>query len=271
MTVYPTLLVAAPALQPYRYGLASAAVPASTDDAHWALGVEYEPFGSYLPGVWPGACYVGETSTMNLPDGIGTIVGLPFSVFAGVECKALGYSEDDIRARAKAILDLGWQNAAESALWSGAVGNTPFLTQAGSTVIASGVSMADGIGALEGYMGANYLSNAVIHIPRGGAAKAAAQHQIFERAGKLESAVGSQFVFGGGYPGTGPGGVSAGANNMWIFATGLITVRRSEPQQYGGLEAALNRTTNIETLFYEQPTVLTLDGPIAAVRVDLTK
>lgn len=271
MTIYPTLLVEAPPIQPYKYGLASVAVPADTSDGHWRLGVEYEPISSYEPGVLPGTCYEGVSPTVSLPSGVGTNVSLPYSAYAGVSCSIVGYTEEKILARARAILKLGWQHAAESALWTGAAGNLPALSQAGS-VLASGGSIVDGLATLESYLGSNYTGVGVIHVPRLGAPYLADRHQIFERGvNQLQTALGSQFVFGGGYPNTAPGGGAAGAGNLWMYATGLITIRMDEAFINGGLAQALNRATNVQTVFAEQPTVLTIDGPIVAVRVDLTK
>lgn len=278
MTIQPLLLVPAPPIQPYRYGLESVAVPLSWDgvdpkpgDAdHGQMGVEYEGIATYEPGVWPGTCFDAEAGSLNLPSGAGVTQGLPFSVYAGVTCSVVGYTEEYILSRARAILKLGWQHGAEQALWSGAGSSAPALTSAGTTA-ATGVSMTAAVGALEKYMGANYLGTAVIHAPRDAAAYLAEAHQIFERGNQLQTALGSQFVFGGGYPNTAPGGGAAGANTIWMYATGLLTARRAEPFINGDLGASLNRATNVQNVFAEQPTVLTVDGPIVAVSVDLTK
>lgn len=270
MTVVPALLVEAPAIQPYRYGLASVVQTASTSDQHWQNGVEYEPISSYLPGIWPGACYEGATGDLDLSDGVDTVKGLPFSAYAGVQCKIVGYTEEYILSRARAILTLGWQHAAEEALWSGAQGNAPALTSAG-TVVGSGVSMVAGVAALEDYLGTNYLGVGIIHAPRKAAPYLTKDYQIYERGvNQLQTALGTMFAFGGGYPNTGPGNIAPTANIIWMYATGLITVRRSEAFINGGLGQALNRSTNVETVFAEQPTVLTVDGPIVAVKVDVT-
>lgn len=266
----PTLLVEAPAITPYKYGLQSVAQPADTSDGHWRLGVEYEPISSYAPGIWPGNCYEGPPGDLDLPPGAGTVEGLPFSVYAGVDCKAVGYTEAYILSRARAILQLGWQNGAEQALWSGAGNSAPALTSATDT-LGTALSLVDAISALEDYLGHNYLGVGVIHAARLVAPYAAATFQISERAGSLQTVLGTQFVFGGGYANTGPGGDAPDANTAWLYATGLVTIRRDEAFINGGLAQALNRSTNDTTVFAEQPSVLTVDGTIVAVSVDLTK
>lgn len=271
MTVQPLLLVPAPAIQPYRYGLASVVVPADGSDPHSLWGVQYEQIAEYLPGVWPGACYMGvPTPNLNLPGGVATSMGLPFSVYAGVNCSVIGYDEQYILSRAQAILKLGWQNAAETAFWGGLEGNIPYLTSA-SVVAASGVSMTAGVSALEDYLGHNYLGVGIIHAPRAAAPYAKYARQIVDRSNDLQTILGTRWCFGGGYLNTGPGGSAAPANTIWMYATGLVTARLGAPFVNGGLGQNLSRLTNIQTEFAEQQTVLTVDGPIVAVSVDVTK
>lgn len=267
--VQPLLIVEAPAIQPYRYGLESVAQPAPTPDLHWLNGVQYEQLGTYEPGVWPGSCAVGATGNLSLPSTASPSIGLPFSAYAGVTCAVVGYSEDYIRARAYAILKMGWQHAAEQALWSGTGSTAPALTSA-TTIAATGVSMIAGVAALEDYLANNYLGVGVIHAPRKASARAAYARQVEDRGNELQTIIGTRWCFGGGYPNTGPGGVAAGTNIAWMYATGLITVRRDEPFINGGLAQSFDRSTNQQTVFAEQPSVLTVDGPIVAVSVDLT-
>lgn len=266
----PLLLVEAPAVTPYRYGLASVAQGAPVSDAHWRMGVEYEQIGTYAANVWPGACYEGATPDLDLPAGAPTVQGLPFSVYAGVDCKPIGYTEEYILARARAILALGWQHAAEQALWTGAAGSAPALISTTET-IDTGLSVVAGIAALEKYLTDNYSGVGVIHAARDFAAYAQQQRQIVERVGSLQTVLGTGFCFGGGYPNTAPGGDAAEDGTMWLYATGMLTVRRDEAFISGGLGAALSRLTNDAMVYAEQPTVLTVDGPIAAVSIDLTQ
>lgn len=274
-TVTPELLVEAPPVTPYQYGLAAVAVPADTGDPHWANGVIYEPIATYEPGVLPGGCYSGVRPAVALSGGAGVVSGLPFAAYAGVDCKAVGYDEAFILARARAILQLGWQHAAEVALWTGGgvTGLAPVLNGASvATTVGSGaVSITDAVALLEAYMASNYLGTAVFHAPRGLAAYAQRYRQIVERVGKLQTVLGSSWVFGGGYDGTGPGDAAPASNTLWMYATGLVTVRRGEAVINGGLEAALNRSTNQAPVYAQEPIVLTVEGPIAAVSVDLTK
>lgn len=271
MTVQPLKLVAAPALTPYRYGLASVAQPVTAGDEHELFGLQYEQIGLYQPGVFPGSCYLGPSSNLSLGSSAEPFaVGLPFSVYAGVDCSPLGYTEEFILSRAQAILKLGWQNAAEEALWAGAQDNAPTLAASGTTILpgASGVSFTAGLAALEEYMGANYLGTAVIHARRDAAPWAAKSFQVYERVGQLQTVLGSQFCFGGGYLNTGPGGTTPAAGSLWLYATGIVTVRLSPAFINGGLAQGYNRDTDTQYVFAEQPTVLTVDGPTVAVLVN---
>ncbi|WP_375483317.1 hypothetical protein [uncultured Jatrophihabitans sp.] len=273
----PLALVEAPDIEPYRYGLASVAQePPADGDPHWQLGVQYEPVTSYLTQVVPGACQAG---TIALPSGVATEQGAPFSVYAGVDCKIMGYTEAFLEARALAILEAGWQHAAEQMLWQGGptgsplTGAAPVLNAAsGSNTVGTGLSLVAAIGALEKALASAYSGRGVIHSTRDVAALADRYQQLHERdLGVLETALGTRWAFGGGYDGTGPSAAAPAAGTAWLYATGTVVARRARPFISGGLAAALNRTTNQADVFAEQPTVLTVDGPTFAVSVDLTK
>lgn len=267
----PRLLVEAPAVVPYQYGLASIAQPAPMDGDHWQNGVEYEPISSYMTAIGVGACGAGATRV--IPAGQATTRGLPFSMYAGVDCSPVGYDEDYVNSRAQAILKLGWQQAAETALWTGGgvTSLAPVLNSASTPVQATALSIVQAIAALEAYIRKNYLGVGVIHAVPAVAAYAQRNHLIVERVGKLQTILGTDLCFGGGYDGTGPGNVTPAANSTYLYATGLITIRRGEPRVNGGLPAGFIRETNHQKVYAEQPAVLTVDGPIVAVSVDLTK
>lgn len=269
-------LVEAPGLMPYRYGLASVAQAQTIEDQHELFGLQYEQIAQdYIPGVAAGACYTGGSENVSLSGSAAPYsVGLPFSVYAGVKCQTLGYDEAFILARAQAILKLGWQNAGETALWGGAVDNAPSLAASGTVIVpgASGVSFTAGLAALENYMGSNYLATAVIHARRDAAPWAAKNFQIVERAGvggaQLQTYLGSQWCFGGGYLNTSPSGVAAPAGSLWLYATGLVMVRLGAPWINGALAEAFDRSTGIQAVFAEQQSVITIDGPTCAVLVN---
>lgn len=266
--VQPLLIVDAPAIQPYMYGLESVAVPQPKDDIHWEMGVEYEGIASYLPGLWPGVCFDAEPTTETPPSGAPITQGLPFAVNAAVQCSVVGYTEEYILSRAQAILKLGWQNAAEKALGSGSVNNAPALTSGTALPAASGgVSWVSAISQLEGYLAGNYLGRGVIHVPRAAAAYLSNAH-IIDRGNVLQTIIGTQFVFGN-YPNLGPGGTPAPAGMIWVYATGMVGVRRGEPFIPGGLAQWLNRATNVQEVTAQQQTVLTVDGPIVGALVNL--
>lgn len=268
----PMLIVDAPPVTPYQYGLASAATPAPTDDPHWRMGVQYEPIPTYAVAVYPGPCNTGRPSK-PLPAGLGTVQGLPFGLYAGVDCKSVGFSEEYVLSRARAILDAGWQHGAEAALWNGGgvTGLAPVLNANGTPTVGTGLSLTAAVAALEKYLTDHYLGVGVIHATRDVAAVAQRQRQIVERVGKLQTVLGTQWVFGGGYDGTGPNNTAPTTGTTWLYATGALTIRRDAPTVPGqGIAGFLNRDTNQALVYAEQLAVLTVDGPIAAASVNLS-
>lgn len=287
----PYKLVPTPQVEPYRYGLFSQALNGDDQgDPHTYLGVEYEALAAYAADVRPGSCYQTPGADFVSDARIGTIHGLPFSIFAGLDGTAVGHSEAELIQRGRAVLDLGAQFAAERALWTGA-GGTIGLNAATTTVAATGLSITAGFAAAEDYLAQHYGGKGLIHAPRL-LATFAARQQLLRDAGtprgetgtkKLETVLGTGLVFGGGYNNTGPNAVAPAANHAWIYVTGVVEAFRAAPFISGGLAQALNRSTNRAVLWVEQPTVLTYDSlapkpqtggvdgaPVAAIDIDLT-
>jgi hypothetical protein len=265
-------IVEAPPITPARYGLASVAIPQSTDGTHWQLGVAYEPDAVVPVGVLAGAC-TGPV-TIDLAGAPGLVEGLPFAVYAGFNCPLIGEPDDEITQRAVTALDAGgWQRGAEQALW-GSVAIDGLSSQFNKTspdVVANNVDVVTAVAALEDTLGDAYLGQGVIHGKRGVSAFAAAHQLVEHEAGVAVTPAGSAWVFGAGYDGSGPDGSDApAAGHGWLFATGKVTVRRGPALVLGTRGTGLDRSTNGTVRFVEQVVVLTVEGPFAAALVDFT-
>jgi hypothetical protein len=109
----------------------------------------------------------------------------------------------------------------------------------------------------------------------GAVASVAASKQLLKDAdGPNESFVwltptGHQWVFGGGYDGTGAAAAAPAGTNTWLYATGAMLISRSEPLLPVDYERSIRRTTNQVVLIAEQQYLLGVDGPWAAALIDL--
>jgi hypothetical protein len=273
----PLLYVAAPVVEPYRYGLFGAAQPIEGDDLHWQLGVEWEPLACYAANFYLAGlrCSTGVGDPAKaLPAGEPTTKAHPFAVYAGMECGSVGYDHDgSYQQRARTILELAGQHAAEAALWTGAGGNSGPMNAATTPIVQAAASdLTTAIGVLEDWLADHYSGVGVIHAKRGVNAHARRHHQTVRDPANpeaLTTGLGTRWVFGGGYDGTGPAAVAPAAGQTWIYATGQLTIRRAPVTDFTMAEA-LDRSINDVAVFAEQPYVIGFDCAIGAALVDLS-
>lgn len=265
----PPAYVEAPAVAPYKYGLFSAATLLGISDPHQLNGVEFEPVATITPAVTDDDCS-GAQADLALRPSPGSLVGIPFTAYAGIDCAIVGRTPEEHRARALAALSVGAQFAAERALWvATATDSTPVLTSADTNTIATGVSFLAALAALEDYAADHYRGIPVIHAPRWMAVYAAKHAQLVREAGQLTTPAGTIWSFEAGATNQGPGGVDAAAGHGWMYVTGQMVVRRADPFLPAEVPAALNRMTNDLWLIAEQTMVIQTDMLPAAVDVDL--
>lgn len=287
-TTQPYVYLDPPEVEPYKFGLFGA-TQELTDailtryDAngaqHWIIGgAEWESLASYAAHPYPvGIGEFGGLGGTKALTGMNALSrALPFALYGGVVCGSVGYTKDEWNQRALRILELASQHGAEAALWNGGGGNTPALNVAGTTDVTGGVAkdLTTAVGLLENWLADNYNGQGMLHAKRSVGPLAGKYRQAHidkdNPVPALVSVLGTRWVFGGGYDGTGPAAVAPAAGKTWIYATGQIGIARGDARAPASLEAELNRTTNQVFALAEQPYLIALDGPHAAALVDLT-
>jgi len=241
----PPLYVEPPAVVPAGFGLAAVAGMPPTGDAHWQNGIEYQPLACRPAGAWGDPCAT-EQDDKTLPYGVDTITALPFTVYAGWNCKIVGYTEQEVMQRAQANLLLGEWRTVEDTVWTGAMGNTPYLASPDAVDLGAAADPVDALALLENYLGDAFGGTGVIHMDRYLATHLITNGTITPQGGRLMTGLGTAVAAGGGYTAnTGPDGTPAADGSYWMYATGAVSIRRSEifvsPDTVG---AALNKTTN---------------------------
>lgn len=195
----------------------------------------------------------------------------PFAVYAVEEC-LLGLSAQERNERARQRLALIEQGVVEEVFWTGRLGNTPALATGAPFLVAdpdTPVDLVTGVSLLEQWLGRNSGATGFLHVNRGAAA-VAAEHQQTVRAGnQLQTHLGNTWVFGGGYPTSGPTGQPAPTGReVWMFATRQVTVRRTEvaiPE-----EPIVDWRKNRAMVLAERVYVVDYPCQAAAVLVDLS-
>lgn len=198
---------------------------------------------------------VQQRKTLN---GIDWTSATPFVVYTALACQALGFS--DASARASLRLSGNEARLVERGFWLGEQGNVPALASAASTpvtpLLASdpGLDLVSALGVLE-QMGQAQNDNGaqpwnggntqlVIHAPRALAALAASLRLIVPDGAVLRTPLGNVWAFGAGYGFEGPDGKS-NAHQAWIYATGPVTIRRSEPFTAEVFSQFINQNTAV--------------------------
>lgn len=204
----------------------------------------------------------------------------PFVVY-GVETCLLGLSFAEQVQRARARLALVEQPGVERAFWTGELGNTVALATSDPQILnetsgtppqPTAVDIVTGLSLLEEWLGQQGSYIGFIHVNRAAAAVADEESIVRRNGSRLETALGNVWVFGSGYPRTGPTGQEAPTGRqMWMFATRQPTVRRSEvftPAEASD-GSALNYRTNQVWVAAERVYVVDVPCDTAAVLVDL--
>ena len=200
------------------------------------------------------------------------VAATPFLVY-GVETCLLGLSFDEQVQRARQRLALVEQPAVERAFWTGEQGNTPALATSDPEILSDdAVDLVTGLSLAEGWLGNQGSYAGTFHITRAAAAVVDSNGVVSRNGSRAESLLGNVWVFGSGYPRTGPVGSAAPTDSQaWMFVTRQPTVRRSEVFVPGDAEdgTALNPRKNTVFVAAERTYVVDFPCQTAAVLIDL--
>ncbi|WP_030672455.1 hypothetical protein [Streptomyces sp. NRRL B-1347] len=216
-------------------------------DPHELLGTEWRPLScaDAHTTTW---CPGGDESP-GLPaektfDRPGFCTAPPITVYAGAECSTIGWSYDEAVEHARETLRMGEQRALEEWLMS------EVLCSIGDdlTPAAGAVSISQGVGALENWLGTEYGGRGVLHIPVGAGALLGCCNIVHLVDGTPETLAGNCVVLGAGYAvNVGPPDCTvAEPGETWLYATSPVRVRREAVAQVPDSDAqsVLTRTND---------------------------
>lgn len=191
----------------------------------------------------------------------------PFMVLAGVACGSLGTLGVDDETRARAALAAAEQRLVEATFERGDIDPSLALSGAVTPAGVAAIRMKRAVGALEMYLRQEYGGVGVLHMP-----PILGEYVRPVRDGAvMRTRLGTPIAFGGGYEGVNPTtGAAPPADQYWIYATGAVTVRKSEVQVPATGAETLDRATNQTLMIAERSIMVAVDCvPIAAALVDL--
>ncbi len=237
------LQVPGPKRTPHRYGLLSVTDPITPEDGHWEGGITWDDdlcsnvhsTTEYCPIPVPGF------PAKILDRDFQSCCADPFIVYASYDCPPIGNTAEDAFSTAKERLLVKEGPEVERTFWTGVAEDgidvNPSLafgnSECGSAPVdltgsAGPVGVIGSMAVLESALGDCAPGTGVIHANYGVASFLASQNLIFERGDAWYSVTGQRIVVGAGYPGSGPGNITAEAGTTWLFATGPLVVYRSE-------------------------------------------
>lgn len=239
------------------------------DDGRWLNGVNLIGYPESVPLAW-NPCLPAESDLGIKEEGDpGPQAQFdPFVCYLPVTCSTLSYPY--IREWSETVLEATYSFAVERALVgldAAGLGPNPSLGDGNVNVLAGGSAKAP-IVAL------SYLENAIGLTARQGmihatpATIAQLNTDTFLDPAQLLTTNGNRVVSGGGYIGATANGLTVGAGEDWMFASGPVEVRIS-PLVITDLRESLDRSDNVLTFRAERWVLVTWDTSLqAAVKVD---
>jgi hypothetical protein len=256
-----------PAIEPYAFGLLSAAQVVTGDGRWQAGGVEYPTDACAQGGYVLGACPVpGEdgTTSHDKPitgapewlDGSG-----PFTVYSRTECSSVGFTTASATALAR--LRYVEPREVERAFSEQVLGVSVPRLPVGSEPVPLLVAL----GALEQDAALHYAGQSVLHAPRWTQPWWTRDRLVSQQGPVLRTELESVVVPGGGYydvP-SAPADPAPASGRFWLYATGSVRAFRSEPF----VHEAFDPPTNTRIAIAERTYALDHDCYVAAVLVSL--
>lgn len=241
------------------------------DDFAWLDGEAlFDSFNCLDFGAQPVFC--GPNSkTLDAPDG--WIDGVRFGAYGGINCKAVGIDKAEAEARVREAFLAGESTAVEAGLMeyrfrvNTDVDTLPGEWAAPTDLTPAGGAMraAAGVALLEGHVSRYYAGSPVLHLPVSLASMLAATGGLEVDGNVLRTKTGVKVVAGAGYefPNYGPAGTEPAAGELWAYATGEVSIQRSELI----LRSAFDQTNNDLIVLAERGYIAAVDCIAAAVRV----
>jgi hypothetical protein len=238
-------------------------------DPHELLGTEWRPL----------SCAEAHDVTWCPPDGspvpgkvfdrAGLCTAEPIAIYAGAQCSTTGWTYADALQHATETLRMGEQRALEE--WFMREVLCPLAVDL--TPAAGALSIAQGVGALESWLGTEYGGVGVLHVPAGAAALLGCCNLVHLDGGNPRTLLGNCLVLGAGYAvNLGPPEcTTADAGEAWLYATSPVRVRREAPAPIPDTDAAsVDIRTNDRRVLVERGFVVEIACcNAAAVRVKL--
>jgi hypothetical protein len=196
------------------------------------------------------------------------VSGAPFAVIATYTCGSqLPWDEAERRVRVR--MALREQRRVEQRFWQGfggPFGNMIGLLR-GATDLGTAACVTEAIEMLEQALADNAIIGGMIHARPGMSAHLSQAFLMREQGRLFTTAIGTPYVFGHGYDGTGPAGEAVTTDDEYMYATGRVVLWQDPEVWVPPLEAAFNQSTNQLSLQAERVYAVAIECGAWAIKV----
>lgn len=275
------------------FDLLSTATQLDLADAHWRMGIRWEPICPESNGTYDPCTAVVDEDEEATPapappakaatTAWQTRAATTFTAYSSIHCSPVGQWDQLSEVNQQALIRSEAQFV-ETAFWTGSVAGQPvvfphlaadsevtdggdLLQPAATEVTTTPQEIAVGLGMLEDAMRDCYPGVATIHMPIRLAALAAADDLIEVRSGRMFTKIGSKVVIGD-YPGTGPDGAAPDEGTTWMYATGEVFFARERTPTRFNLVESFDRDVNTLEVIAERTYVIGWDCCLFAVPIE---
>lgn len=202
--------------------------------------------------------------------------GITFAVQTGIICKTVGFDIEVNEAELERVVANKESVAVARALMTQrfADGGTANWDEATDLTPAGGaVDPVVGLAMLEGHASVHYAGAPTLHVPRTIGSLLINKYAAIEYNGDtLVTELGSKVAADGGYesPNLGPDGTEPAAGELWLYASGEVSVAGGKQTLQGGLDLVEDQAgddSNRYRILWERPYIAAVDCYTAAVRV----
>lgn len=274
------------------FDLLSTATQLDLPDAHWRMGITWEPLCPESSGTYDPCTAVvdnaGEAAQAPAPPAKTattewqTRAATAFTAYSRIDCSPVGQWEQLSETNQQALIR-SEARFVETAFWSGVAGGQTvvfphlaadstvedggdLLQPAATVVTTTPQEIAVGLGMLEDAIRDCYPGVATIHMPIRLAALASVHDLIEARSGRMFTKIGSKVVIGD-YPGTGPDGATPPTGTTWMYATGEVFYARERTPTRFSIAESFDRDVNTVEVIAERTYVIGWDCCLMAIPI----
>lgn len=203
------------------------------------------------------------------------VSGSPFAVLTSIICGPVGMTSGDLETRLRTRMMLREQRGVEKRVWQGqslaqGQGAIQGLFRNATNVGPAGCA-TEAIELLEQALADNGVVGGMIHARPGMAAHLEQAHQIqYVSQRRLQTCLGTPFVFGQGYDGSGPTGQPADGSAEWMYASGRVLIWQDPDIFIPPLDQVFRRSTNERIAIAERVHAVLVECGVWTVQVTRT-